>query len=74
MLGIFSGGIYRIPHLTAFLGEPCCKVSLVRPLPDDITRIAVWGYRPSGTKAVALAEKKACRCCASKTVLSARWG
>lgn len=58
MLGIFSGGIYRIPHLTAFLGEPCCKVSLVRPLPDDITRVAVWGYRPSGTKAVALAEKK----------------
>lgn len=58
MIGIFSGGIARIPHLEQFLGEPFCKVSLVRPLPEDITQVAVWGYRPTGAKAVVLAEKK----------------
>ena len=47
MIGIFSGGIARIPHLEQFLGEPFCKVSLVRPLPEDITQVAVWGYRPT---------------------------
>lgn len=57
MIGIFSAGIQRIPHLEAFLGEPCRKLSLLRPVPEDITRIAVWGYRPTGAKAVALAEK-----------------
>lgn len=58
MIGIFSGGIQRIPHLEQFLGEPYSKVSLVRPLPENITQIAVWGHRPTGAKAVALAEKK----------------
>lgn len=57
MIGIFSAGIQRIPHLEQFLGEPCRKLSLLRPVPEDITRIAVWGYRPTGAKAVALAEK-----------------
>lgn len=57
MIGIFSAGIQRIPHLEAFLGEPCRKLSLLRPVPEDITRIGVWGYRPTGAKAVALAEK-----------------
>ncbi|MCW2455025.1 capsular polysaccharide biosynthesis protein [Rahnella aceris] len=57
MIGIFSAGIQRIPHLEAFLGEPCRKLSLLRPVPDGITRIAVWGYRPTGGKAVARAEQ-----------------
>ena len=57
MIGIFSAGIQRIPHLEQFLGEPCRKLSLLRPVPEDITRLAVWGYRPTGAKAVALAEK-----------------
>ena len=57
MIGIFSAGIQRIPHLEAFLGEPCRKLSLLRPVPDGITRIAVWGYRPTGEKAVARAEQ-----------------
>lgn len=57
MIGIFSAGIQRIPHLEQFLGEPCRKLSLLRPVPEDITQIAVWGYRPTGDKAVALAEK-----------------
>lgn len=57
MIGIFSVGIQRIPYLEQFLGEPCSKLSLARPLPTDISQIAVWGYRPTGAKAVALAEK-----------------
>ncbi|MEG3132035.1 capsular polysaccharide biosynthesis protein [Rouxiella sp. T17] len=57
MIGIFSGGIAKIPHLEQFLGEPYQKVSLARALPSDVTQIAVWGYRPTGAKAVALAEK-----------------
>lgn len=57
MIGIFSAGIQRIPHLDEFLGQPCRKLSLLRPVPEDITQIAVWGYRPTGDKAVALAAK-----------------
>lgn len=57
MIGIFSGGIAKIPHLEQLLGEPYQKVSLARALPSDVTQIAVWGYRPTGAKAVALAEK-----------------
>ncbi|RJT46758.1 capsular polysaccharide biosynthesis protein [Rahnella woolbedingensis] len=57
MIGIFSAGIHRIPHLETFLGQPCRKLSLLRPVPEDITQIAVWGYRPTGDKAVALAKK-----------------
>lgn len=57
MIGIFSGGIAKIPHLEQFLGEPYQKVSLARALPSDMTQVAVWGYRPTGAKAVALAEK-----------------
>jgi capsular polysaccharide export protein len=57
MIGIFSVGIQRIPYLEQFLGEPCSKLSLARPLPTGISQIAVWGYRPTGAKAVALAEK-----------------
>lgn len=57
MIGIFSAGIQRIPHLDEFLGQPCRKLSLLRPVPEEITQIAVWGYRPTGDKAVALAAK-----------------
>lgn len=59
MIGIFSGGICRIPHLASFLPMPSRKLSLLRPVPDDIQQIAVWGYRPTADKAVALAEQNA---------------
>jgi len=57
MIGIFSGGIYRIPHLACFLPQECRKLSLLCPIPEDITQIAVWGYRPTGDKAKELAKK-----------------
>ncbi|CNK61276.1 Capsule polysaccharide biosynthesis protein [Yersinia mollaretii] len=55
MIGIFSAGIYRIDHLENFLAEPCCKLSSLRPIPPQISSVAVWGYRPTADKAVALA-------------------
>ncbi|WP_145577140.1 capsular polysaccharide biosynthesis protein [Yersinia mollaretii] len=55
MIGIFSAGIYRIDHLENFLAEPCCKLSSLRPIPPQINSVAVWGYRPTADKAVALA-------------------
>lgn len=57
MIGIFSGGICRIPHLASFLPTPSRRLSLLRPVPADIQQVAVWGYRLSGDKAVALAEQ-----------------
>ncbi|WP_145607145.1 capsular polysaccharide biosynthesis protein [Yersinia intermedia] len=55
MIGIFSAGIYRVEHLENFLAEPCCKLSSLRSIPPGISAVAVWGHRPSGDKAVALA-------------------
>ncbi|MGK4444514.1 capsular polysaccharide biosynthesis protein [Yersinia enterocolitica] len=55
MIGIFSAGIYRIEHLASFLAEPCCKLSSLRTIPPEVTSVAVWGNRPTGNKAVALA-------------------
>lgn len=49
--GIFSGGIYRIPHLSSFTGTACRKLSLHLPVPGDISAVAVWGYRPTAIKA-----------------------
>ncbi|GBU14432.1 capsular polysaccharide export protein [Enterobacterales bacterium] len=55
MIGIFSAGIYRIAHLENFLAQPCRKLSTLRPVPPEVTSVAVWGHRPTGEKAVALA-------------------
>lgn len=50
MIGIYSFGIWRIPHLSKFLDERCQKVSLRHPLPVEVETVAVWGYRPSSEK------------------------
>lgn len=56
MIGIFSRGICRIPHLASFLPMPSRRLSLLGPVPEEIQQVAVWGYRPSGDKAVAMAK------------------
>lgn len=55
MIGIFSSGIWRIPHLENFLAQPCQKISALRPLPEEIDTVAVWGHRPSTRKPVEIA-------------------
>ncbi|MXP52765.1 capsular polysaccharide biosynthesis protein [Pantoea sp. Seng] len=55
MIGIFSSGIWRIPHLDNFLAQPCQKLSPLRPIPAEINTVAVWGHRPSARKPVELA-------------------
>lgn len=57
MIGIFSGGICRIPHLGSFLPAPSRRLSLLQSIPADIQQVAVWGYRSTGDKAVALAKQ-----------------
>ncbi|CCP03963.1 Capsule polysaccharide export protein kpsC [Erwinia amylovora Ea644] len=56
MIGIYSSGIWRIPHLANFLRERCHKVALRHALPAEVDAIAVWGYRPSGKKEVRAAQ------------------
>lgn len=56
MIGIYSLGIWRIPHLEKFLAQPCQKLSLLRPVPQEVDAIAVWGHRPSAAKPVAIAK------------------
>ncbi|MDQ9263122.1 capsular polysaccharide biosynthesis protein, partial [Escherichia coli] len=56
MIGIYSPGIWRIPHLEKFLAQPCQKLSLLRPVPQNVDAIAVWGHRPSAAKPVAIAK------------------
>lgn len=56
MIGIYSPGIWRIPHLEKFLAQPCQKLSLLRPVPQEVDAIAVWGHRPSAAKPVAIAK------------------
>ena len=56
MIGIYSPGIWRIPHLEKFLAQPCQKLSLLRPVPQEVNAIAVWGHRPSAAKPVAIAK------------------
>src|SRR5471032_3000806 len=59
MIVIFSAGIHRIAHLESFLAAPYRKLSLLRPLPSEVTSVAVWGHRPTGKKAVKLAQAAA---------------
>ncbi|KJV32225.1 capsular polysaccharide biosynthesis protein [Pantoea sp. SM3] len=56
MIGIFSSGIWRVPHLDNFLAQPCQKLSALRPIPDEIDTVAVWGHRPSARKPVEIAQ------------------
>lgn len=57
VLGIFSGGIWRIPHLSSFLPGEHVRLSTLKAIPENISAVAVWGYRPSAEKPVALAMK-----------------
>ncbi|MGL5698751.1 MAG: capsular polysaccharide biosynthesis protein, partial [Kluyvera sp.] len=57
MIGIYSSGIWQIPHLQSFLGEECCKLSNLTSIPDGVNAIAVWGERASAQRPIARAEK-----------------
>lgn len=73
MIGIFSSGIWRIPHLEKFLAQPCQKLSLLRPVPPEVDAIAVWGHRPSAAKPVAIAKAAGKRSSVWKMDLCVRW-
>lgn len=55
MLGIYSSGIWRIPFLDNLLPGNRVKLSTRAPIPEGVTAVAVWGYRPSAQKPVELA-------------------
>lgn len=55
VLGIFSGGIWRIPHLGSFLPGELVRLSTLKGIPENVSAIAVWGHRPSAEKPAALA-------------------
>ncbi|MBC6503502.1 capsular polysaccharide biosynthesis protein [Citrobacter freundii] len=55
MLGIYSSGIWRIPHLDSLLPGGRVKLTFMAPIPANVTAIAVWGLRPGTAKPVALA-------------------
>lgn len=57
MIGIYSSGIWQIPHLQSFLGEECCKLSNLTSIPDGVNAIAVWGERTSAQRPIARAAK-----------------
>lgn len=57
MIGIYSSGIWQIPHLQSFLGEACCKLSPLSTIPGEVDVIAVWGERPSTRRPVKRALK-----------------
>ena len=57
MIGIYSSGIWQIPHLQSFLGETCCKLSSFSSIPTEVNAIAVWGERPSAQRPIEQAVK-----------------
>ncbi|ALR75350.1 capsular polysaccharide biosynthesis protein [[Enterobacter] lignolyticus] len=57
MIGIFSSGIWRIPHLEALLGQPCRRLSSLSAKARGLQAIAVWGERPTSQRPIALAKK-----------------
>lgn len=59
-LGIFSGGIARIPFLATLLGAQIARLSRLSAwCGSDVSGIAGWGLRPSTRKARAYAQRKA---------------
>ncbi|PLR40172.1 beta-3-deoxy-D-manno-oct-2-ulosonic acid transferase [Chimaeribacter coloradensis] len=58
MIGIFSAGIARIPHLEQLLPEGVARLASYRRVPARVSAIAVWGHRPSGNRAVAVARRR----------------
>lgn len=57
MIGIYSSGIWKIPHLQSFLGDACCKFTPLSALPGEVGAIAVWGERPSAQRPIERAQK-----------------
>lgn len=57
MIGIYSSGIWQIPHLQSFLGEACSKLSFLSTIPASVDAIAVWGERPSSQRSIERAQK-----------------
>ncbi|MFU0921703.1 capsular polysaccharide biosynthesis protein [Kluyvera sichuanensis] len=56
MIGIYSSGIWKTPHLETFLGEPGIKLTPHSNLASTRLRaIAVWGERPSAQRPIKLA-------------------
>ncbi len=56
VLGIFSGGIWRIPYLSSFLPGERARLSTLKAMPENISAVAVWGFRPSAEKPVTQAK------------------
>ena len=54
MIGYFSSGIGRIPHLETLLGTPCGPV---RGRRQGFTHVAGWGLKPTAEKARRYARK-----------------
>ena len=58
MIGIFSGGIWRLLHLSAFLGKEATRLrSSMRAPSAGIDAIAGWGRRPTTERARAYAAR-----------------
>lgn len=58
MIGIYSSGIWKTPHLEVFLGEPGIKLTPHHNLASTRLRaIAVWGERPSAQRPIKLARQ-----------------
>ena len=55
MLGVFSRGILKIPHIDSFVGQQPLALSFF--CRKKTSAIIVWGYRPSGEKPVYFAKK-----------------
>ena len=56
MIGIYSSGIWQIPHLQNFLGEACHKLSHLSA-PNSVDAIAVWGERAVSQRPIEQAKK-----------------
>ncbi|SOB62129.1 Capsule polysaccharide modification protein LipA (plasmid) [Pseudodesulfovibrio profundus] len=54
MIGIFSRGMSRIPHLETLLGD---EVRFRPGAPDGLSAIAGWGHKPTADKAKQMAAK-----------------
>lgn len=56
ILGIYSAGIWRIPYLDSFLPGKHTRLSSFKSIPEEVTAVVVWGYRPRAQKSAAHAQ------------------
>lgn len=57
MLVIFSRGILKIPYLSEFLNRKIQPITFLSLVKSKLSSVAVWGYRPSGNRAIHFANK-----------------